>query len=618
MQIHDLIQGSPEWCQFRLGHFGASEAAAMLGLSTKVKRNELLYMKKTGTAKEFSDWVQENILDYGHEVEALARPIVEIIIGDDLYPVTCSDGQLSASCDGLVMSESHGWEHKQWNAKLAAAVAAKELPEEFMAQPQQCLMVTGAERWTFTVSDGTENNMVSMEILPDTAWFDRIRAGWKQFEIDLANYEHVEILPAAVAAPAQYLPALSIRVDGRLTLNHNLVLFGEKLTTFIADINKAPDDDQGFADAEQAIKVMERAEEALGAAEASALGQISTVDEMVRTVATYKELARKTRLMLEKMVKARKETIRVEIQQAAKDKSAAHILALNSRLGKPYMPNVPVDFAGVMKNKRTIASLRDAVDTELARFKIEANAIADRIQINLGILREMGSNHIFLFADTAQIVLKAADDLTALVKLRIADHEKAEAANAEALRAKIAEEERVKAEKAAAETVRLAQVESDRRAEEVAAAERARAQADTKRQLEEQAASIAAARAAEKPTPAPAEALASAVELKAAQENPDCAELSPAAQFLNEEEGGRRFAAHHRGIAPAAAPTPTLTLGKIGSRLGFSLTADFLRSIGFEPAGRERAAVLYHERDFPAMCATLIRHITAAAQAKAA
>jgi len=40
--IHNLIQGSPEWHQFRLEHDGASEAAAMLGLSKKVPRNELL------------------------------------------------------------------------------------------------------------------------------------------------------------------------------------------------------------------------------------------------------------------------------------------------------------------------------------------------------------------------------------------------------------------------------------------------------------------------------------------------------------------------------------------------------------------------------------------------
>jgi hypothetical protein len=92
------------------------------------------------------------------------------------------------------------------------------------------------------------------------------------------------------------------------------------------------------------------------------------------------------------------------------------------------MPAIPVDFAGVMKGKKTVASLRDAVDTELARFKIEANAVADRIQINLGTLRELAGAHAFLFADTGSIVLKAADDLTALVKMRIAEHQQAEAA----------------------------------------------------------------------------------------------------------------------------------------------------------------------------------------------
>ncbi len=77
MQIHDLVQGSSDWDLFRLERFGASEAAAMLGISTRVRRTELLHMKHTGTPKEFSDWVQANILDYGHHVEALARPLVE-------------------------------------------------------------------------------------------------------------------------------------------------------------------------------------------------------------------------------------------------------------------------------------------------------------------------------------------------------------------------------------------------------------------------------------------------------------------------------------------------------------------------------------------------------------
>lgn len=584
MQIHDLTQGSPEWQQYRLEKFGASEAAAMLGISTLVKRNELLHMKATGTAQEFSDWVQKHILDYGHHVEALARPLVEELIGEDLYPVTCSDGPISASCDGLTMGEDIAFEHKQWNQALAAAIEAGQLPDEYMPQPQQIMMVTKAKKVIFVCSDGTRDNFVYLWVLPDPAWQARIRDGWKQFEADLVEYQHVEVLPAPVAAAVQDLPALSIRVDGQLSLNHNLVLFGEKLQSFIADIDTNPSDDQAFADAEQAIKVMERAETALGAAEASALGQVSAVDEMVRTVASYKELARKTRLMLEKVVKARKETIRVEIQQAGKDKAAAHIAALNARLGKPYMPTIAVDFAGVMKGKKTVTSLRDAVDTELARFKIEANAVADRIQINLGVLRELASNHTFLFADTPSIVLKAPDDLAALVKMRIAEHEQAEAAKAEALRARIAEEERVKAE----------------------AAERARVAAETKRQLNEQAAAVAAVRAQQEA----AERAAAEAQAQTQQQNIPEIIPEPAPAVVTPIDVAR---------APAPADDSMLRLGQINERLApITLTADGLAFLGFAHAMTDKSAKLYRESDFYRICAALQRHISAVAQAKAA
>lgn len=72
--------------------------------------------------------------------------------------------------------------------------------------------------------------------------------------------------------------------------------------------------------------------------------------------------------------------------------------------------------------------------------------------------------------------------------------------------------------------------------------------------------------------------------------------------------------------APAPAERtgmPTLKLGQIGERLGFSLTADFLKGLGFEVAARERGACLYHEADFPLILAALVRHIEGV-QAKAA
>ena len=74
-QAHNLQQGSPEWHAFRAEHFGASEAAAMLGLSKYTSRTELLRQKSTGISKEV-DANTQAIFDRGHATEALARPII--------------------------------------------------------------------------------------------------------------------------------------------------------------------------------------------------------------------------------------------------------------------------------------------------------------------------------------------------------------------------------------------------------------------------------------------------------------------------------------------------------------------------------------------------------------
>lgn len=64
-----------------------------------------------------------------------------------------------------------------------------------------------------------------------------------------------------------------------------------------------------------------------------------------------------------------------------------------------------------------------------------------------------------------------------------------------------------------------------------------------------------------------------------------------------------------RDIAPSGPPT--LRLGQISERLGFTITADFLSSLGFAPAATDKNAKLYHDSDFPSICAALLRHIQA-------
>ena len=146
MKIEELTQGTPEWHAYRLFHFGASEAAAMLGLSRYKTRSQLLDEKSTGIVPEYDAGTLARFAE-GHRTEEAARPIVEDIIGQDLYPVTCSDGDLSASCDGLTFDPDLpliAFEHKLANESLAAAILRQELPEDHMAQSQQILLVTGA------------------------------------------------------------------------------------------------------------------------------------------------------------------------------------------------------------------------------------------------------------------------------------------------------------------------------------------------------------------------------------------------------------------------------------------------------------------------------------------
>lgn len=430
-QQHDLVQGTPEWAQFRLEHFGASEAAAMLGLSPHTKRNELLRMKHTGDAKEYSDWVQKKIFDKGHAVEADARPMAEAIIGDDLYPATYSEGKLSVSCDGLTMDGSTAFEHKQWNEQLAASVQANVLPDEHQPQCQQAMMVTGAKWLLFMVSDGTPENCVHMWVYPDPEWRKRILQGWAQFAEDLAKYQHVETAPEPVAAPISALPALVVQVEGKV-LTSNIGAFEQKALAFIDSIKTDLTTDQDFTDADQAGKFLKEGEDKLDLVKQQALSQTASIEELFNAIDRIKEEMRAKRLTLERLVKQRKDTIRAEIENGGKTALAQHIQKLNERLGKPYMPIVPADFAGVMRGKKTITSLRDAVDTELARVKIATNEIADRIGINLNSLRELAQDHAFLFADTAQLVLKDNDAVVAIVKSRIAEHDEAERKKREA------------------------------------------------------------------------------------------------------------------------------------------------------------------------------------------
>lgn len=462
MKIHELIQGSDEWAAFRLTHHGASEAAAMLGLSKKATRSELLRIKHTSTPKEFSDWVQTNILDYGHQVEALARPLVEEIIGEDLYPVTCSNedegGHLSASCDGLTMLYDTAFEHKQWAAELAASVRDGVLPEEHMPQCQQIMMITGAQRVIFTVSDGTPEKLVWMEVLPDAEWFDRISAGWAQFDRDLANYELPEIKPAVVAEAVQDLPAVSVQVNGQIEVRENFKIFEVALRDFLENkLIREPQTDQDFADLDLQIKAMKKAEDTLNAAEAMMLAQIQSVDEAKRQKDMLANLVRDNRLMAEKLLASEKERRRAEKVVAARKAFADHVAELQREISGVRLDIAVPDFAGAIKGLKTMSSIQDKIDTALANGKIAADQQAADLRTKLTWIDANAADYLVLLADLQQLAAKPFDDFKLAVTARIDAHKKAEEARLEAERERIRREEAARLE---AEQQRAIETES--------------------------------------------------------------------------------------------------------------------------------------------------------------
>jgi predicted phage-related endonuclease len=425
METHDLIQGSDEWLAFRHKHFGSSEAAAMLGLSANVKRNELLHMKHTGTAKEYSDWFQEHILDKGHEVEALARPLVEEAIGEDLYPVVGSEGLLSGSFDGLTMDETIAFEHKQFNQALFDSIKRKELPDAYMPQAQQLLMVSGASKLLFVCSDGTRDNMASMWVKPDPAWFERLRAGWAQFEKDLAEYKPRELAEKPQAEVIMGLPTLAVQIEGKVVTS-NLPRFKAAAEQFIANIKTDLQTDQDFADAEETVKFCEKAEKELEVAKNAAISQTASIDDLMRTLDHIKAQLREKRLGLDKLVTKRKGEIKDQIIADGRKRFADHVAALNAELSMVRLDIAAPDFVAAAKNKRTLASLHESIDTTVANGKIAADAAAREMRSKLDWYRPQDEAYGFLFRDLQTLIQKPADDFKLAVTSRIEQHKKVE------------------------------------------------------------------------------------------------------------------------------------------------------------------------------------------------
>ena len=555
MQIVNLIQGSPQWHAHRAQHFNASDAPAMMGCSSYKTRSELIKELATGLTGEVDASTQRRF-DDGHRFEALARPLAEEVIGEDLSPCVGTSGKYSASFDGITFMHDVAFEHKTLNDTLREAMfegcCGDALPLQYQVQMEhQAMVADSIEKVLFMASKWDGDQLLETRhcwYYPNLELRAKIIAGWEQLEKDVAAYDPAAERPApAVAAPMESLPAVVVQISGALTVGGNLDAFGAALRAFITRIPTKPSTDQEFANAEAAAKALKKAEEALAQAEESALSQISDVEVMRRTVADLKNLARTTRLATEKLVAAEKEARRTAIVTVAQAELDQHIQALNQRLGANWLPRVAGGFGEVIKGKKSLANMEDAVAVALTSAKAAMSALAERLEANRKHLVQADGDWIALFADFATVGAKAPEDFEAVAMLRIGQHKQAEAARLEA------ERERIRAEEAA--------------------------------KLQAQAAIEAVAKT-EAPSASPepvAEAKATETVIQQAQ-----------AAHVNEPS--------HDG--------DTLTLGQINALIApLKVDAAGLEQLGFMPSKTVKAAKHYQASSIPAMVQAMLTHL---------
>ena len=569
MKYLNLKQGTPAWHTHRAQHLNASDAPVMMGFSPYKTRTQLLNDFHTGLTKEVGAF-QQQIFDDGHRFEKQARAIAEGIIGDDLYPVVGTEGKFSASFDGLTLDEEQAWEHKTLNQALEDAFneietvapeyrdseAGRLLPLVYRAQLEhQCLVSKNTKRVLFLASKWEGEELVAER----HCWYYPDAGLREKILLGWSQFEedlkNFKPLPVADEVMPEPIEALpALFVEVVGEVRRtNLVVWKDVMESRIAAINTDLKTDQDFATAGLMVKFLDAGERRLEEVKAAALSQTSTIEELFNTVNKLKADMATKRIFLEKLVTKRKVEIRTEIVQEGQKDYAAHAQALNKQLGAKFIHESVHDLDTVTKGLRSFDSARNGVSTRIASHTIEATAQAAMVQANLDLLKQH-QDHEFLFPDVATIALKKTDDFAALVKVRIADH-------------KAAEEKR---------------------------------EAEAKEQREAEAALVATAQ------PDVANLITEKLE-PVVVDQPEFVEMATTNGTVISMSRG----------SPVVTTAPTLKLGEIGTRLGFQLSADFLRQIGFE-AVKERGACLYQEADFPLMCMRLMSHIQGVLAKKAA
>ena len=166
MSENDLVQGSAAWLAWRQQGCGASEVAAIMGLSpyqTKLG----VFLDKSGRAKAF----EGNLATMrGNELEAKARSLYELENMDTMNPAVAVHPLwpfIRASLDGISADGKTILEIKVPSQETHDKAKQGIVPEHYQIQIQTQLLVTGADTCHFFTYSPKDDSSALVVVKPD-------------------------------------------------------------------------------------------------------------------------------------------------------------------------------------------------------------------------------------------------------------------------------------------------------------------------------------------------------------------------------------------------------------------------------------------------------------------
>ena len=184
--------------------------------------------------------------------------------------------------------------------------------------------------------------------------------------------------------------------------------------------------DSDFASATKHVKVFKKAEKSLKSAKSAALKQASDINDLFAAIDAVAKQTRSVRLELERQIKSRKASIKVE----AVDKVIDKVNALIDQQSEDFRLLDRTEFTDraifveAIKGTRGRSGMEKALDEVCTQLESKISSRAETVKQNATTLDSLSTAHQIAFQDRGFLLKQAATELDGIIDQRIEKLEK--------------------------------------------------------------------------------------------------------------------------------------------------------------------------------------------------